>query len=186
MREGRYLALLRGINVGGNNIIRMADLKRCFERLGVADVATFIQSGNVLFTVSGTDPERLTQAVEAALSREFRYTASAVVLSHPMLRDVVRRAPRGFGGDPARYRYDVVFLKPPLTAREALTQVGVKDGVDAVHAGPGVLYFSRLISRATQSRLSRLVQLPIYRSMTIRNWNTTTTLLELMSATSRS
>lgn len=45
----RYLALLRGINVGGKNIIKMADLKACFESLGFADVVTYIQSGNVLF-----------------------------------------------------------------------------------------------------------------------------------------
>ena len=55
-----------------------------------------------------------------------------------------------------------------------------KTGVDAAHAGKGVLYFSRLTSRASQSRLNKIISLPIYQSMTIRNWNTTTKLLELM------
>ena len=48
MIKTKYLALLRGINVGGNNIIKMTDLKACFESLGLADVFTYIQSGNVL------------------------------------------------------------------------------------------------------------------------------------------
>ena len=55
-------------------------------------------------------------------------------------------------------------------------------GVDRVFAGRGVLHSSRLISRATQSHLSRLIALPVYQSMTIRNWNTTTRLLEMMAA----
>ena len=50
------------------------------------------------------------------------------------------------------------------------------------HAGPGVLYFSRLISKASQSRLSKIVSSPIYKSVTIRNWNTTTKLLQMMDA----
>ena len=57
-----------------------------------------------------------------------------------------------------------------------------KPGVDQAHPGPGVLYFSRLIAKATSSRLGKVVALPIYKSMTIRNWNTTTKLLQLLDA----
>jgi uncharacterized protein (DUF1697 family) len=67
-----------------------------------------------------------------------------------------------------------------LSAADALAQVPAKAGVDRVSAGPGVLYFSRLIEKASQSRMSRIVALPIYKQMTIRNWNTTTWLLKLM------
>jgi uncharacterized protein (DUF1697 family) len=56
--------------------------------------------------------------------------------------------------------------------------------VDEVTPGRGVLYFSRLISKASQSRLSRVVSLPISKSMTIRNWNTTTRLLRMMDEAS--
>ena len=55
-----------------------------------------------------------------------------------------------------------------------------KPGVDEAHAGIGVLYFSRLIARASESRLNRIVSSPIYTSVTIRNWNTTTTLVRMM------
>lgn len=61
-----------------------------------------------------------------------------------------------------------------------MKDVGVKEGVDTAHAGKTVLYFSRLISKAAQSHLSRIVGFPVYQFMTIRNWNTTTKLLALM------
>lgn len=60
-------------------------------------------------------------------------------------RQIVTRAPEGFGDHPAKYRYDVIFLKEPLTASAALKSVPTKQGVDRAHAGSGVLYFSRLI-----------------------------------------
>ena len=95
---------------------------------------------------------------------------------------IVDRAPDGFGSDPERYRYDVLFLKEPLTARAAIRLVPTRDGVDRAYAGSGVLYYSRLISQASQSRLSRVVSMPIYGNMTIRNWNTTRSLLRLLEA----
>lgn len=175
-----YLALLRGINVGGSNIIRMTDLRRCFEDIGCTDVATYIQSGNVVFRSGERDGARLVRRIERALSECFSYTSRVVVLTHRQLADVVAKAPRGFGRLPDEYRYDVIFLKGPVTATEAMKSVSVKPGVDTAHKGKGVLYFSRLISKATQSRLARIVGLPVYQSMTIRNWNTTTRLLALM------
>ena len=60
--------------------------------------------------------------------------------------------------------------------------IPLRDGVDQVFAGEGVCYFARLISRATQSYMSRIVGTPNYKSMTIRNWNTTVKLLALMDA----
>jgi uncharacterized protein (DUF1697 family) len=63
-----------------------------------------------------------------------------------------------------------------------LKSVPTRPGVDEARAGAGVLYFSRLTSKAEQSMLPRLVSLPIYQNMTIRNWNTTTKLFEMMRA----
>jgi uncharacterized protein (DUF1697 family) len=74
----------------------------------------------------------------------------------------------------------VIFLKDPLTAAEAMKTVTAKAGVDRVVAGDGVLYFSRLISKAAQSQMNRIAGTPAYRNMTIRNWNTTRKLLDLM------
>lgn len=177
----QYVALLRGINVGGNNLIKMPALKACFEDLGFEDVRTYIQSGNVLFRAQGSNAA-LTNQIETALSKTFDYESRVVVRSHKQMQEIVSNAPEGFGSDPATYRYDVLFLKEPLTAARAMKDVTTKAGVDRAFAGKGVLYFSRLISKATQSHLSRIVSMPIYQSITVRNWNTTTKLLSLMDS----
>jgi uncharacterized protein (DUF1697 family) len=175
----RYVALLRGINVGGNNLIKMADLKACFEEHGFADASTYIASGNVLFA-SDVSSRALTGRIEKMLSQRFSYPASVVLRSQKQMKETVVGAPKGFGASPDEFRYDVIFLKEPLTAAKTLQDVPTREGVDEVHAGKGALYFSRLISKAAQSKLTRVIGMPIYKSMTIRNWNTTTKLLQLM------
>jgi uncharacterized protein (DUF1697 family) len=179
MRETRYVALLRGINVGGSNVIPMAALRAAFEARGFTRVTTYIASGNVLFTGTATSKAKLTAAIEAHLGETFGYASRVVLLSAAELARAVDEAPPGFGRDPKRFRYDVIFVKPPLTARAALRDVPTKEGVDEVHAGAHALYFSRLIAKASQSRLVRIVQMPIYANVTVRNWNTTRKLLEL-------
>jgi uncharacterized protein (DUF1697 family) len=181
----RYVALLRGINVGGSNVIKMADLKGCFETLGFADVVTYIQSGNVVFEADEQRPANLSARIEEALSATFGYQARVVLRSHEQLRRVVADAPPGFGRQPELYRYDVAFLREPLTAAEVMGVARTKEGVDQAFAGDGVCYWSRLASRATQSYLSRLVALPVYQEVTVRNWNTTVKLLALMDARSK-
>ena len=181
----QYLALLRGINVGGKNIIKMAELKTCFEAQGYQRVRTYIQSGNVLFFSDEPDRARLAGQIEEALSKTFDYESRAVLRSFDEVKEVVGSAPEDFGSEPETYRYDVIFLKEPLTAVEAMESVTAREGVDRAFAGNGVLYFSRLISRASQSHLTRIIGTPVYQSLTIRNWNTTTKLLEMMRAGDR-
>ena len=180
MAEIQYLALLRGINVGGNNIIKMADLKACLENMGFTDVVTYIQSGNVLFRAAEKDKTKLTTKIEGVLSERFNYKSRMVVVTSKELEKAIEEAPKGFGRDLDKYRYDVIFLKEPLTATEAMKNVRIKEGVDNAYAGKTVLYFSRLISKASQSYLTKIIKLPMYQNMTIRNWNTTTKLLALM------
>ena len=181
----QYVALLRGINVGGKNLIKMTELKTSFEALGFENVSTYIQSGNVIFSADRSARTRLTSQVEEALSKTFNFKSRVVLRSYKEMKNIVAQAPKGFGSDPATYRYDVIFLKEPLTAARAMKIVTTKEGVDQAFAGKGVLYFSRLISKAAQSYVSRIVMMPVYQSMTIRNWNTTTKLLKLMDAAGR-
>src|SRR5919106_5212141 len=176
----RYVALLRGINVGGKNLIKMPALKAAFEANGFEDVSTYIQSGNVLFDAPDTPALQLTKRIEKMLAKAFDYVPTVVVRSRKQMRAIVDRRPKGFGSQPAKYRYDVLFLKEPLTAKEAMKHVPTNPTVDTAHAGTGALYVSRLTARATASRLNKIVGSPIYASMTIRNWNTTTKLLALM------
>jgi uncharacterized protein (DUF1697 family) len=177
----KYVALLRGINVGGNHLIRMTDLKACFEEQGMRDVATYIASGNVIFTAAARPPE-IARRLEAAMAATFDCRTSVMLRSLKEMQAIVARAPKGFGTQAAKHRYDVIFLNPPLTAGDAIAQVPTRPGVDQAHAGVGVLYFSRLIAKAAQSRLSRIASMPIYKQMTIRNWNTTTKLLQILTA----
>lgn len=178
----KYLALLRGINVGGKNLIRMTDLKTCFEELGCFYVATYIQSGNVIFETKKERADVLVKKIETALTKRFNASIPVVIITHAELRDTVEHAPKGFGTDPATFRYDVIFVKKPLTTSRAMQRVSTKPDVDTAYVGKHALYFSRLTARATQSRLSKIVQTPIYPNITIRNWNTTTKILALMDA----
>jgi uncharacterized protein (DUF1697 family) len=176
----RYVALLRGINVGGNNPVPMAGLRDAFTELGAADVRTYIQSGNVLFDGGRHGHATWVERLEATLAERFGYSARVTLRSHAELRAIVDGAPHGFGQDPERYRSDVLFLLGPSTAAEVVAQMRAREGVDTMAAGHGVVYFERLIARATQSYLSKVVGTPAYREMTIRNWRTTTTLLRML------
>src|SRR5262245_23303934 len=166
-----YVALLRGINVGGKNLIRMPALKACFEEYGFANVSTYIQSGNVLFASPERGSKTLSDRIEDMLAKTFDYVPMVVVRSKRQMKSIVDRAPEGFGARPAEYRYNVIFLKEPLSAKAAITTMPTNPAVDTAHAGPRVLYFSNLTARATASRLSQITASPIYPSVTLRNWN---------------
>ena len=99
MKE-RYVALLRGINVGGHNIIAKDDLRHCFEEMGFTRVRTYIQSGNIVFRAAQGEGEQLTARVEAGLSERFSYAARAVVLSYAEYRALLDAAPSAWGEDP--------------------------------------------------------------------------------------
>jgi uncharacterized protein (DUF1697 family) len=177
----RYVALLRGINVGGRNLIAMTDLRQAFEAAGHGAVSTYIQSGNVLFE-SDEPRAALEAAVEAMLERRFGMPLAVTLRSHRELRSIVAKAPDGFGTKPGTYHSDVLFLKAPLSSRNVMRVVEVRDGVDQAGRGTGVVYYARLSARRTQSRLSRIAATPEYQQMTIRTWTTTTKLLELLDA----
>ncbi len=179
MKELQYLALLRGINVGGNNIIKMTALKECFESMGFENVKTYIQSGNVIFSTHEKDSTKLINTIEQNLQKCFNYEAKIVLVTHAQLKQTVDEAPSGFGTDPTHYRYDCIFLKEPLTVEMAMQNLSAKEGVDFIHAGDTVVYHSHLMEKASQSHLTKISKLPIYKQMTIRNWNTTTKLLAL-------
>jgi uncharacterized protein (DUF1697 family) len=157
----------------------MADLRDAFESAGYGAVSTYIQSGNVLFE-SDAGRAELEDDIEAVLERRFGIPLVVVVRSHAQLRNVVEKAPAGFGDQPDRYHSDALFLKAPLSGKQAMRIVELRDGVDEAWPGTGVLYFRRLSARRVQSRMGRIAATPEYKLMTIRSWKTTTTLLTLL------
>ncbi len=173
-----YLALLRGINVGGKNLIKMADLRTAVESMGFGDVGTYIQSGNVLFRAPRQKRDELAAGMESRLSRRFGTELKVVLLTEAQLKGVVEGAPRGFGAKSKLC--DVLFVRKPLTVKKAFGALEFRPGIDSAWPGPGVIYFSRLASRASGSRLSNFVMLPEYQNVTIRSWSTTTKLLAKM------
>ncbi len=175
-----YLALLRGINVGGKNLVKMAELRAAGESMGFTDVVTYIASGNLLFRAPRQRREELAARLELDLSRRFDLELKVVLLTEANLKAVVEGAPRGFGGE--AHLWDVVFVRRPLTVKKAFGEIELREGVDRAWLGGGVLYFSRLAAKATSSRLNKVASLPEYRNMTIRNWSTTTKLLALMES----
>jgi uncharacterized protein (DUF1697 family) len=104
---------------------------------------------------------------------------AVLVLSHDQLRAVVERKPEGFGEQPDTYHSDAIFLIG-IGAAKAMEAFDPRPGVDTVWPGKGVIYSQRLSAERTKSRLNKIMGRPAYRSMTIRNWNTTVALLERM------
>lgn len=175
----RYVALLRGVNVGGKNSVPMAALREEFESAGYDAVRTYIQSGNVVFS-SDAPAASLEGELEAMLESRFGLPILVVVRSQRRFRTIVAKAPTGFGARPDTYHSDVVFLKGPLTSRRAMNTVELREGVDRAWPGTGVVYFQRLSAQRTKSKMSKFVSTPEYQLMTIRNWATTTKLLAMV------
>ena len=179
----RYLALLRGINVGGNNVIAKDDLRRCFEDLGFRNVRTYIQSGNIVFRAPEGETRKLTERVESGLSKRFSYAARAIVLSHAGYRAALAAAPAAWGEDDA-YRHNALFTLAGTTPEDVLAGLPpVRDELETVAAGPGVIFWSAEKRRVTRSAFVKLPALPVYRQVTIRNHNTVRRLAALLEET---
>lgn len=177
----KYVALLRGINVGGKNKIAMADLKRCLEELGYTNISTYINSGNVLFS-SSKNTEQLAKEIESALISKFEFDGKIIkvlVLSKNDLERVIKNAPQNFGSQPDLYYSDVVFLIG--IDHSVIDEFELNPEVDTIWEGRGVLYFQRVGALRTKSRLSKIIAKPIYKSMTIRTWGTVQKLWQKMS-----
>ena len=134
-----YVALLRGINVGGRNITKMAALRACLENAGFARVETFIQSGNVVFESARKSAAKLAPEIDAATESALGINPRVVVLSRDRLKTVLSDAPAAWRSR-TDLRMNIAFLRPPVTVAAALKEVDVRPGVDSVEGGTGVLY----------------------------------------------
>ena len=176
-----YVVLLRGINVGGKNVVPMAGLRRCLEDLGFASVSTYIASGNALLA-SDEPADEIRTRIEAGLSRSFKLDSELIrvlVLSRPQLQAVIDNKPNGFGEQPENYHSDAIFLMD-IDAAQVMPVFSPREGVDKVWPGDGVIYSQRLSAERTKSRLNKAMASPLYKSMTIRTWRTTVALLDML------
>jgi len=176
----RYLALLRGINVGGNTLIRMPALKECFEGLGFSDVRTYIQSGNVIFSSDEKNKTKLAQKIEAAIAKTFSHQIRVVIFTHAEWKAIVESAPKQWGSDEL-YSHNLLVLLPPVTAVEALEATGeLKPAIEFAVGGKGVIYQGMSKADRGKTTFAKVIGKPIYKQITIRNYNTATKLLKLM------
>lgn len=176
----KYVALLRGINVGGNNIIKMASLKTCFEDSGYTNVITYIQSGNVIFESVEKDTKKLTKSLEDLLTKSFNYHARVIIKSQKQLEEIVADVP-GDWKKRKDIRCYIAFLSDFITPKEAAAEIVLREDVDLMKIGNGCLYFTSLVSEITKSKLNKLVGLKVYKEMTMRNYNTSQKLVSLMA-----
>jgi uncharacterized protein (DUF1697 family) len=177
-----YVALLRGINVGGNNIIPMRALANTFARLGLESVKTFIASGNVLFCSDRADPRALEHRLQRAIAKAHRSDVKVVVRDRDELRALVRKLPPSWKKPVATRRYYVMFLRHGIDSRDILSRIAVREDVEELVYRPGVLLWSATIAKLASSTVAKIGSSPLYREMTVRNLNTTLRLCALAEA----
>ncbi|WP_308467694.1 DUF1697 domain-containing protein [Rathayibacter soli] len=134
----KYVALLRGINVGGKSLISMRALANCFREAGYEGVRTHIQSGNVLFASVSPGGADLEAALERMLRQRFDTPIPTIVRSRDELAATIAAAPANHGS--TELRSEVFFLKRQLTAAAVIAQLPeLREGVDSISSGPGAL-----------------------------------------------
>lgn len=177
-----YAVLLRGINVGGKNKVSMADLKQHLEVAGYKDMQTYINSGNVVLS-SDKNTSKIKSDIESRLPKWFKLDSDLLkvhVVSSDTIREVVLSKPTHFGEEPTQYHSDVIFLID-IDPDDAFHIFQPNPLVDKVWKGEKVIYSQRLSAERTKSRLNKIMSSPLYKSMTIRNWNTTLKLYEMIN-----
>lgn len=115
MSDNRYIAFLRGMNVGGHHKITMQDLKKMFEDMGMSDVQTILASGNVIFTTKIIESNKLQKKVEESLKSNLGYPISVIIRTQEQMHDLVRSEPFSDIKTDADTRLYVSFLSTPPT-----------------------------------------------------------------------
>lgn len=176
----KYIALLRGINVSGKNKISMSELKITFEDNGFRDVITYINSGNVIFSCPIDDVEEITKSCELAITNTFHLNIAVTIISAEDLTAALHNAPPWWDND-SQSKHNAIFVIPPATATAIIEQIGIeKSEYEKVSHYGQVIFWSAPIKTFSKTKLSRIVSKPSYRSITIRNANTTKKLLQLL------
>ena len=177
-----YVALLRGINVGGRNSVPMTELRQVAASLGHAEVATYIQSGNLVFSSAANDAARLGADLERAIAARFGLQVPVVVVSADELAQVVRANPYGDEANPKAVH--AVFFAEPLGAEalealaDAQRQVAARGSRDQLHTIGRVVYLHAPDGFGRSDLAARLGRFP----GTARNWATVNRLLALARA----
>jgi uncharacterized protein (DUF1697 family) len=178
-----YVALLRGINVGGNNKVSMSQLKLAFERAGMTDVSTYINSGNIIFTDTTHDPAELVRILENAIEMEFGFAVKVLLRDIEQMRTTVAAIPDAWtNGD--TMKCDVMFLWKEADTPDIIDRMQFNPEIEETRYVSGAVLWSIDRKNVTRSKMTKVVGTLLYKQMTIRNCNTTRKLLQLMESIS--
>ena len=173
------ISLLRGINVGGRNMIKMDGLRELCRSLGLRDPQTYLQSGNVVFRTAGPGNARLAERIAAAIESAFGFRPEVIVRTRPEMEDAVARNPFSArpGIDPARLLVHFLAADPGQLARERLLAVRTDTEELRLEGRELYIYFPDGMGRSKvwPAAVDRALQVP----GTGRNWNTVLKLLEM-------
>jgi uncharacterized protein (DUF1697 family) len=166
-RYMKYVAFLRGVNVGGR-VIKMADLKDCLKAAGFGNVTTYLQSGNVVFESDKTEPH-LKAELGALFTETFKYPARVQVISMEKLREIIAANP--FAAAPADFHQYVIFIENDLET-QLVEEAGKQLGED-VKAGQNVVYWKIQKGQTLKTPFAKLLTKSKYKEFnTNRNLNT--------------
>jgi uncharacterized protein (DUF1697 family) len=177
----KYVALLRGINVGGKNPVKMAELKTCFEELGFQNVSTYINSGNLLFETERKSDAKLVRECSEAFLATFGFSVPLAVISAAEFEDAMKHAPSWWGKNPDD-KNNALFVIAPAKAEAVMEQVGeAKPEYEKVEAHGPIIFWTAPLRTFNRTRYKDVVSSRAYQSITIRNANTTNKLLSLLT-----
>lgn len=174
----RYVALLRGINVGGKAKVPMQTLRELLAAIGGTAIRTHLQSGNAVFTHEDSDPLRLADALHLALADELGLSVTCMVRTAEDLRRVVAANPFDMTGIDGS-RFLVVFLTGPVPLDRLAAIEQADHAPDELRAGEREIYAHFPDSIRDSKLAARLTDRGLGTAATNRNWNTVTKLLEL-------
>jgi uncharacterized protein (DUF1697 family) len=174
-----YAALLRGINVGGNNKIDMKLLKDTFLRVGMEGVKTYINSGNVIFIDNKHPKLELPGIIELAILEDFKLDIKVLVRSVVEFEDMMSMLPESWGNNEIM-KSDVLFLSEDFDRESVLGEIILKPEIDTALYAPGAILWSVSRSDVTKSGMQKLIGTKIYKAITIRNVNTARKIFEIM------
>lgn len=176
MKEGSkmetYIALLRGVNVGGKNKISMAQLKTAFQNYGYTRVKTYINSGNVIFSTDKKENIVLQEECKMIIKDTFELDIDLLVISANHLLEVLEHKPDWWGKEDDS-KHNAIFVIYPYTAEEIIQNVGeIKPEYEKVDCYGQVIFWSAPLETFSRTRWSKVVSSSLYDKVTIRNFNT--------------
>ncbi|MCF7816206.1 MAG: DUF1697 domain-containing protein [Candidatus Pacebacteria bacterium] len=173
------IALLRGINVGGNNKIEMLKLKKCFELLGYTNILTYINTGNVIFETDKDTKKFIKAKVEKGIYESFGLKISAVVRDSKNIKELCKKIPKNWSND-TEQKTDILFLQDGFDTKKTLSLITINPDVDTLMYVQRAIVWNIPRNGYVKSGMHKFIGSKVYKNMTARNVNTVRKLAKLM------